>query len=362
MKTILDVTVCTHSSGGVGRWVRGLSRGLFQINPSHLSIDVPETHPGHETTVKGAEILSPPFWTKIPLLRRALLKRGVLNSTRATRIEKKFGLPDIIHLSGVQPEGKAKRKVVTFFDDTPWVSPESHTALTLEYADKLKKLIDSGAHVLTISNWAAASARKLFNLPETRTGNAGGAAEDIFTPGEPSKRVLDKFNLKPDSYFLHVGSFVPRKNISFLVSCFEKASTGKKLVLAGAERWGDQVAENTAGVVFLSGISDEELLSLYRGASSLLFPSSSEGLGLPVLEALACKVSVVVSEGGALPETTGAHGLILPVLETEPWIRAMENIASGAISENLRQRAESAPRPTWKDAAEKAMEFYRSLK
>ena len=176
MKTILDVTVCTHSKGGVGRWVKGLSRGLFQANPLHISLDVSETHRGCLTEVPAAKILSPPLWMKIPLVRRLLIQRGKLESTRAARIEKCFGIPDIIHLSGVQPEGRGKNKVVTFFDDTPWVTPESHTPCTLKYAGKLKNLIDNGASVLAISDWAAATARNLFNLSEERTGSAGGAA------------------------------------------------------------------------------------------------------------------------------------------------------------------------------------------
>lgn len=362
MKTILDVTVCVHSKGGVGRWVNGLSKGLFLANPLHASMDVPETHPSLITDVPSTTILPPPFWMSLPLLRRLLFNRGMLESTRASRIEKCFGVPDIIHLSGVQPEGRGRKKVVTFFDDTPWVSPESHTPYTLKYAGRLKNLIDNGASVLAISDWAAATARSLFNLPEERTGSAGGAADEAFTQGYPDSTILAKYNLKPSQYFLHVGSYVPRKNIPFLIKCFSKAKTGKKLVLAGAESWGDPISDNTEGVVFLSNVSDYELLSLYRGAVALLLPSSREGLGLPVLEALACKLPVIASDGGALPETVGKYGLILPALENEPWIKTLTEISNGSILDNLRTNADLAPKQTWKNVGERAMTFYRSLK
>lgn len=361
VKTVLDVTVCTHSRGGVGRWVRGLSKGLFQVNRDHFSIDAAETHPGHICTVPGVTIISPPFWMKLPLLRRILLRRGVLESTRAARIEKAAGKPDIIHLSGVQPEGSGKRRVVTFFDDTPWVSPESYTKDTLLYADRLKNLVDSGAAVLAITRWAASIAQNLFSISPERTGYAGGAAEDIFTPGEPSSRVLKRLDLEPGKYFLHVGSYVPRKNIPFLIRCFKEAGTDMKLVLAGAEQWGDEIPENTPGVVFLKSVSDEDLLTLYRGATALLFPSSSEGLGLPVLEAFACNTPVIASDAGALPETAGRNGMLLPVLESEPWVRSISEMATGIISDSLRKKSEAAPRPKWRDAGDRAMNFYRSL-
>ncbi|MCD6588091.1 MAG: hypothetical protein J7K88_06035, partial [Candidatus Fermentibacteraceae bacterium] len=185
MKTILDVTVCTHSRGGVGRWVKGLSKGLFLVNKNHESLDVAETHPGLVSNVPGATVVKPPVWMKIPLLRRALLAGGLMESTRASRIQKQLGVPDVLHLSGVQPLGNARRKVVTFFDDTPWTSPESHTQDTLFYAKQLKDLVDSGAFVLAISKWAQSSAQKLFSIPAERTGYAGGSAGEMFTPGKP---------------------------------------------------------------------------------------------------------------------------------------------------------------------------------
>ncbi len=361
MRTVLDVTVCTHSTGGVGRWVRGLSKGLFAANVEHQAIDLVETHPGHISSVPYTKTISQPGWMRLPLVRRLLLRNGLLESTRASRIEKVTGFPDIIHLSGVQPQGRGRRKVVTFFDDTPWASPESHTEETLVYADNLKGLIDSGAAVLAISSWAASVAQDLFGISPERTGNAGGAAEDIFTPGEASQDILEKYDLAAGEFFLHVGSYVPRKNIPFLISCFKDADTEKKLVLAGAESWGDQMHEDIPGVIFLKSITDEELLSLYRGALALLFPSSSEGLGLPVLEAFACNTPVIASDGGALRETVDGNGLILPVLEREPWVTAIREMAAEIISDSLRISAENAPRVTWKDVAEKTMDFYRSL-
>lgn len=361
MRTVLDVTVCTHSTGGVGRWIRGLSKGLFAANIEHQAIDLVETHPGHICSVPDTATISPPGWMRLPLVRRLLLRKGLLESTRASRIEKITGFPDIIHLSGVQPRGNGKRKVVTFFDDTPWVSPESHTEETLFYADNLKGLIDAGAAVLTISSWAASVAQDLFGISPERTGNAGGAAEDIFTPGEPAREILERHDLAAGEYFLHVGSYVPRKNIPFLISCFKDAGTEKKLVLAGAESWGDQVYGDDPGVIFLKSITDKELLSLYRGALALLLPSSSEGLGLPVLEAFACNTPVIASDGGALRETAGGNGLILPVLEREPWITAIREMEAGIISDSLRVSAENAHRVTWKDVGEKTMDFYRSL-
>ena len=363
MKTVLDVTVSMHSKGGVGRWVRGLSRGLTEVNPQHTSIDVEETHIGIKSDVPDVLSLALPYWMHLPLLRRFFYRRGVLQKTRAARIERTVGVPDVIHLSGVQPFGNAKKKVVTFFDDTPWVSPSSHTAETLFYAKRLKKLVDEGASLLTISNWSASVAKQLFSLPAARVGNAGGAVEDCFAPGEPDYKVMQKYNLKPDSYFLHVGSYVPRKNIPFLMKCFSSLSiqSDVKLVLVGAEQWGEEVQEGNNSILFLKNISDRELVSLYQGAVSLLIPSSTEGLGIPVLEAFACNTPVISSNGGALPETVGNSGMILPVLAEELWIKALEDMLSGKTTSFLKEKAVAAYAPKWSDVGRNAIQFYRSL-
>ncbi len=362
MKTVLDVTSATHSRGGVGRWIAGLSKGLQNANPHHASLDVPETHPGLKTPVDKARLLPTPLWLGVPLLRRQFLRLGRLEATREKRIRRILGTPDIMHLSGVQPFGAGKIKVVTFFDDTPWTSPESHTEHTLFYANRLENLIRGGAAVLAISGWAAERARKRFDIPAERIGIAGGAADDSFHPGEPDPGVLGSFDLEPDRYFLHVGSFVPRKNIPFLTECFQKAqSCGAKLVLAGSEKWGDQGFNSSERIICLERVTDLELLSLYRGARAVFIPSAEEGLGLPLLEALACGTPVVSSDGGALPETVEKAGLVLPVLDSRSWVAAITDLAKGTTLSTLRNMAASHRRTTWNCVAARAMAFYESL-
>lgn len=362
MKTVLDVSICTHSRGGVGRWVAGLSRGLASANPAHLSLDVSETHPLHATPIVEARILPAPFWTRIPLLRRSLYRKGRLETTRARRIRRFAGIPDVIHLSGVQPFGFGRQTAVTFFDDTPWTSPDSHTAQTLFYSGRLESLIRQGASVVAISEWTARKAMGLFGLPRERVCSVGGAPDEMFRPGAPDPGTLLRLGLLPDRYLLHVGSFVPRKNIPFLADCFTRASVpGLKLVLAGSERWGDQRIPSSDCIMCRDDLSDADLLALYRGARALLVPSSEEGLGLPVLEALACGTPVVSSDGGALPETVGENGLVLPVMDGDIWERTIRDLASDTFVSGLRIMAGNHRSISWVDVGRRTLEFYAGV-
>jgi glycosyltransferase involved in cell wall biosynthesis len=359
MKTVLDVTISTHSRGGVGRWVAGLSRGLAAVNPDHSSIDVPETHTLNVSPIREARLLPVPFWTRVPLLRRFLYAADRLEKTRAKRIRRLVGTPDVIHLSGVQPFGSGRKTVVTFFDDTPWTAPDSHTPQTLFYSRRLEGLVKMGASVVAISEWTAGRAVRLFGLPPERVCSVGGAPDEMFTPGAPDPETLRRLGIEPGRYLLHVGSFVPRKNIPFLAECFSRAAVpGVKLVLAGLERWGDQHIPVSGSIVSRDDLSDTDLLALYRGTRALLVPSSEEGLGLPVLEAFACRTPVVSSDGGALPETVGEFGLVLPSLDGDAWISAIRDLANDATVSSLRSMAENHRRVSWEDVGRRTLEFY----
>ncbi|HET8813273.1 MAG TPA: glycosyltransferase, partial [Gaiella sp.] len=72
-----------------------------------------------------------------------------------------------------------------------------------------------------------------------------------------------------------------------------------RLVLTGV---GHDAARLPAGVESLGGVPTSELVSLYRRAAALVFPSLYEGFGLPPLEALACGCPVASSDAGSLPE------------------------------------------------------------
>ena len=123
----------------------------------------------------------------------------------------------------------------------------------------------------------------------------------------------------PPAHLLFLGTLEPRKNVGVLLDAYARLRSREPaappLVLAGhipasAADWvrrADQ-APLAGHVTFTGYVDDEARRRLLAGARLLVLPSLDEGFGLPVLEAMACGVPVVISSGGSLPEIAGDAG------------------------------------------------------
>jgi glycosyltransferase involved in cell wall biosynthesis len=80
---------------------------------------------------------------------------------------------------------------------------------------------------------------------------------------------------------------------------------GATLVLAGQRRVAGHARMDPAWQRTLGFVSDDDLVSLYRSARALIAPSSYEGFGLPMLEAMQLGTPVISARASSLPEVGG---------------------------------------------------------
>jgi glycosyltransferase involved in cell wall biosynthesis len=113
------------------------------------------------------------------------------------------------------------------------------------------------------------------------------------------------------NYVLYVGRLERRKNVDLIIRALARVRiAGLQLVIVGRDDFAApsllELIRTTPRVEQHRDVDDRMLDALYRGARALVYPSSAEGFGLPILEALARGVPVITSARTALPEIGGA--------------------------------------------------------
>jgi len=149
-------------------------------------------------------------------------------------------------------------------------------------------------------------------------------------------QFFDAHKVKPLSasipYFVCVATLEPRKNHAFLFNLWRElvelmGEQAPRLVLVGHRGWEN---ENIVGVlersvslrshlIEVSGLHDEGLVSLLRGATALLAPSLAEGFDLPVAEALTVGTPVVASDIAAHREVAKTAASLLSPIDGRSW-------------------------------------------
>jgi len=183
--------------------------------------------------------------------------------------------------------------------------------------------------------------------------------------------VRKKYDL-PRKYIFYVGNISVRKNLIGLIHSFIKLKECKEvrdtgLVLAGADRFGFEeihnlVSENSRNNIrFLGYVPQEDLATLYAGASVFAFPSLYEGFGIPVLEAMGSGIPVVSSDRGALPEVSGDAALLVNPEDHAAFADALER---ALVDERLRadlinKGLERVKHFSWRKCAEETLAVYR---
>jgi glycosyltransferase involved in cell wall biosynthesis len=173
-------------------------------------------------------------------------------------------------------------------------------------------------------------------------------------------------------YVVWVGTVEPRKNLPGLLAAFAfvaRDHPDHELVLVGPQGWGPQLDEQLAAlppdvrrrVRGLGFLSDDDRCAVVAGAATLCYPSTREGFGLPVLEAMVQGTPVVTSSGTSTEEVAAGAGLLVDPASPEAIAEGLRQVLDDdAFADRLsaagRRRAEEL---TWARCAERTSDVYR---
>jgi glycosyltransferase involved in cell wall biosynthesis len=257
--------------------------------------------------------------------------------------------------------------ITMIHDAQVFLSPESYSlAFRQWYRFALPRIGKSSKLVLTVSNYSrdtlvefGVAPREKIEVIHNGVDHLGGVP--------PDREVISRLGLTPGGYAVALANRQKHKNIPILLEAFARpAMSDIPLVLVGKSSAGDFIqigASPSPNVLFPGAVSDAEMRALFEQAGCLAFPSTTEGFGLPPLEAMALGCPAIVAPCGALPEVCGEAAIYVAPYDAPAWESAILSLL-GSPSERSR-RADmgrvQAAQFTWRKSAEKLLVLTRQV-
>jgi glycosyltransferase involved in cell wall biosynthesis len=229
-----------------------------------------------------------------------------------------------------------------------------------------KKVARQLPKILTVSTVSKQDISKEFTIPEHKFSVIpNGIDTQSFHPLETVKKIKGRIivtnsadtPLKGLYHLLYaVKNIAGKQRISLVV-----VGTPKKN--GGVERLVKHLDLNRH-IEFTGRITQERFVREYARASIAVVPSLYEGFGLPVGEAMACRIPVICTTGGALPEVAGDAAKLVPPGDSAALEKAIvELLDDPAEQEALAQKGYDRVLAhfTWEATARKTVQAYREI-
>jgi glycosyltransferase involved in cell wall biosynthesis len=285
------------------------------------------------------------------------------------RLARRAGV-DLVHsLGGTAPGWGRFCRIVTIHDLHFRTVPEAHFGVRGQGMRVLVPLAARRSNrVIAVSRTARDELVTLLRVPEDRVDVVPhGLGASARTAPLPEAELRARHELGERPVVLSVSAKRPHKNLMRLLEAHARLEPRPVLVLPGypteheaeLRRRAEELGI-TADVRFLGWVDAAELEGLYAAAGAFVFPSLSEGFGLPVLEAMARGVPVACSDTGAVAEVAGQAALRFDPLDVGAMAAAIVMLLTDtALAERLRAAGrERAAEFTWEAAARGTLASY----
>jgi glycosyltransferase involved in cell wall biosynthesis len=360
LRVALDMRPASEPGTGIGRYARNLAQALALVDEVDVHL-LYKTH-NQDPQIFGTSVKYAPEKNWLQAFVPRYCKDHAVQIFHGTNF--------------VVPLMAPIYRVVTVHDMTLFNIRSGHRLRTLlvHGVQSLLSLAVADA-VITDSRATANALGDRFPWLRTRLHHVPLGVNSNFVPlkGSVTSFKVEGTNIaKP--FVLNVGKQEPRKNLPLLIEGFARACQWPQwvhdLVLVGpdgsASRDVRQAVRDSgveSRIHLLGVVGDAELLRLYQRASLVVYPSSLEGFGLPVLEAMACGVPVVTLSDPSVLEVTGSAAMVLPSATPEALANALQSgVRIGrARAERIRQGLIRAAAYRWEYVANATVNIYREV-
>lgn len=178
-------------------------------------------------------------------------------------------------------------------------------------------------------------------------------------------RIVEHKVSKYDNFVLFVGARRGYKNFEFLIESI--ADTNYKVLVCGKPLSEEETAylNNKIGqdrYLVKSYIPNTELNEIYNSVLCLVYPSSYEGFGIPVIEAQRAGCPVIAFNASSIPEIIGETPLLLDKLDASDLLRKIKLTENAYIrAEIVESGIENSKRFSWRKMYEQYSQLYLQL-
>jgi glycosyltransferase involved in cell wall biosynthesis len=281
--------------------------------------------------------------------------------------------PDLVHFGMTQQPVLYRGKTVTTIHDLTTArfdNPAKNRLIfrvkQLVYKLVIRRVAHKSNRLIVPSGFVKDDVAAFAKINPDKISVTYEAADAINATAEPIKALTGK------QFIMYVGRPTPHKNLERLVDAFAKLRADHPellLVLGGQkdknyEQLESMVKRQAVKGVFFSGFLQEgQLRWLYENCAAYVFPSLSEGFGLPGLEAMVHGAPVVSSDATCLPEIYGGAAHYFDPNDTAAMVRSIGEVLT---DDKLRQRLvakgyEQAKKYSWRRMAEQTLGVYKQV-
>jgi glycosyltransferase involved in cell wall biosynthesis len=358
----VEATLAQGPATGLGVYVRNLIRELARQAPEHTFLLL---HASRRWTGPdfGPNCRPVSYWCGKQSLAIHLRLNAVLRRERA----------ELFHATGTTgaPPACAVPVVSTVHDLYPLAEPQHcRPAFRFFFKYLWGWSLRSSQRFIAVSGFTAAEMQRLSGVPAGRITVVPIAADSTEAPdAAPLPAGLES------GYFLCLGAVEPRKGQTALADAYAEflrtaPPDSPRLVFAGPDRGAGatlaarlRTPQLAGRALWLGAVDNAAREALYRNARAFLFPSSYEGFGIPVLEAMRRQLPVLCSDIPVLREVAGDAALFAPPGDATGWSTAMRRLAAEPEL-SARLRADGPIRAaafTWAECARRTLAVYAAV-
>jgi len=246
--------------------------------------------------------VKPPAWANIAHVNTWLPRKFI-----PTELPFVATMHGCVHDAALSPYKSHPQKIYHHF----WVKRMEYEVLT------------RAQQVTAVSGYTAQQTKKIYPISDIKVIHNGIQLNGAFQPNT-NKQPHHPFRL------LYVGNWSPRKGTDLLAPIMQQLGSGFELYYTAHRKKAHSTIPLPSNTQALGRLTSAEAMAkAYQKVDALLFPTRLEGLPLVALEAQACGLPVIATQGSSLPEVVEHEktGLLCPQDDISAFVNAARKLA-----------------------------------